>query len=181
MCSRFKQISEIEIEQKSKTTYSNKTKCATKYSTKILFDFLAEFYPEINLEEINESMLSKILQHFFLSLRNKQGEFYSVSSLNQIKYSIKRYFLEKRSIDIFKSNELKSVVKNCLDETTKAGKGKINHHNDISQEHSKKIVEIAVLQESEMTSDRNAPNLQMPVFKNCYINNMTINVTNNKI
>ena len=114
-----------------------KTKAITKYTVKVLSDFMLGKNYDGEIGTMDIVALNDILQDFCANIRTSSGDYYSKSSLVAIRQGIRRYLQEppyKRDIDIVtdmklkKANDaFKSMLKKCRQE----GKGVVQHKKSI--------------------------------------------------
>jgi len=160
MAKRFADVSVDDIASASSYKYSRATELKTKSFENLLQEFLSEFYPDIDLKVVQKTELINILKHFVLFLQTKKcGVPYKMSSLNSLKYSLRRYILVLRDFDISKDNdfkELQNVFRNAMNKSKESGKGTIEHHPDINKDDYEKIV--------QTLDPENAKDLQWLVF-----------------
>ena len=138
MTKRYKNVDLNTINEMSKPKYSKNTLYSNISALNNFESFAKEFYPNYNLED-----LPGILKHFYLSINTQKGESYKVSSLNQIKYALRRQFQEIYKIDIVNDPEFKecnTVFKNVVLDLKKDGKGDVHHFQDLTVEDCEKIV-----------------------------------------
>ena len=140
---RFAAVSDDDIEVLSKTKYRRNTETMTKYTLNLFQQFLEEFYPQFSVETISKEDFIPILKHFYASIKTGLGSSFSMSSLNQIKYSLRRHILDLRKIDITNDplfSEVNITFKNVLKKVIEEGKGIVKHHEDINKEDCQKVI-----------------------------------------
>jgi hypothetical protein len=71
-----------------------KTKAATKYTVKVLSDFMLEKNYDGEIGTMDIVVLNGILQDFYANVRTSSGDYYSKSSLVAIRQGIRRYLQE---------------------------------------------------------------------------------------
>lgn len=155
---RFADVTNEKLLEMSKNKYSQSTNKCTKFSITCFKQYLSEIRSDVELDALSKSDLADFLCKFYLALKNEKGESYKLSSLNQIKYSIRRYFLNKK-IDITSDPEFAEanvVFKNVAADTKKMGFATVEHHPDISAIDCQAIV--------RELSDNDPIQLQLLVF-----------------
>ena len=137
--SRFVTFDDSVLEELVKPTTSKNTKHATKTSVTLLKKFCAAMDSSIDdLGEVKD--LDTVLVKFYAGVRKPNGERYKVNSLRSHRFSLQRYFLETRNINIIEDNGFKrcnAVFTNILKETRQAGKGDTDHYPEIEPEDLK--------------------------------------------
>ncbi|KAL9972341.1 hypothetical protein ACROYT_G018626 [Oculina patagonica] len=84
--SRFRVVSEDDIESVLQSAIPEKTKQATKYGIKIFKDWFQSTQKEITtpIEQQTKAKFNTCLQKFYVSVRRTNGEPFKVSSLKAI-------------------------------------------------------------------------------------------------
>ena len=140
MASRFGTLSFDEIAEIEKKKDTENTKKVITKSVKALRSFLHERGSNTDFESFPVNDLDDTLKQFYANARTEKGEYYKVTSYNQLRFGVMRYLKEK-DIDINgeafkKSNETFKAVKKDL---VRRGKGSVEHRNPISKGDLEKL------------------------------------------
>ena len=109
---------------------------------------LREYCKSKNMDQNVESSydaekLNNLLSHFYIDARKECGEKYKVSSLENIRFSLNRFFQEKNpGIDIIKDKvfqEANLSFKAAITELKREGKGDVKHYPVINDTHLHQI------------------------------------------
>ena len=111
--SRFVQLSPEELLKLQRKQQSLNTVRSTKFGVNLLQKYLVATGSETKVEEIQPAELNEILISFYSGARTEKGESYKLNSLKNLRFSIQRYYLEKRGIDII-ADPLFKTSNNCL-------------------------------------------------------------------
>ena len=127
-----------------KKKVSKSTNMATNFGIKLLRSYVIEskIYPNRDVSSLTEEELNNLLLHFYVACRNKKGDFYKISSMRSIRFSLQRYFLDNNAIDIIQNHkfvESTIVFENVLKKIKENGKGEINHHPEMEPEDISKL------------------------------------------
>ena len=146
-----------DISEESKNT--NK---ATDVSWRIFAHFLEEKYPDINIEVITKFELNDILSKFYVEVRKKNGDMYTKSSMNSIRFGIQRKFKQMRAnFDIIEDTEFSSSSEmfkaQCI-HLKRQGLAKVEHKPSIKRSDMIKLYTSPVLSHDQPKS------LQRKVF-----------------
>lgn len=112
-----------------------------KFGVKVFNDYLE--CTNNDLQNVSdESMLDRLLAHFYASAKNQKGELYTKASMNVIKYSLQRYFKKIFQYDINNIERFPTSTQafKVLGKKLKSeGKAIIKHKEAISPEDFEKI------------------------------------------
>ncbi|XP_033117006.1 uncharacterized protein LOC117116960 [Anneissia japonica] len=87
-------------------------------------------------------LLDEIIARFFPAARTRRGEYYSKNSLTIIRFSLARYFMKLKNVDITDSLQFPLSCKSfkaSVNQLKQEGKGETKHHIPISDEDMTKI------------------------------------------
>lgn len=140
MAARFGSFSTDDIEEIEQKTDKENTKKVIKKSVNALRAFLFEKNLNTDFESLSKTDLDQTLKSFYANARTEKGEFYKLSSFNQLKYGLTKH-LKSKDIDITgddfkKSTETFKAMKKDL---MRRGKGSVNHRNPISKGDLQKL------------------------------------------
>jgi len=125
---------------------NQKTKQTTKYSVKVLQDYMSETNIDGPIKTLAINDLNNLLADFFANVRNLEGEFYSKSTMIAIRQGIRRYLQEpplEKDFDIIKDprmNKANAAFKSMLKKCRQEGKGVVQHKNPIQAGKINKIL-----------------------------------------
>lgn len=109
---------------------------STKASVKLFRDFLAEKGESVEFESFSKPKLCSILRTFYVEARKKNGDFYTTSSLNAMRFGINRHLQSvRRNIDILTDLEFTDANRAYriqIAELKKRGKAEINRRQHFS-------------------------------------------------
>jgi hypothetical protein len=114
--SRFKVANDNEINDLINRKHSKNTKNTIKGSLKVLNDFCEEINCGIEIDNISNSDLDKVLARFWPSVRTYNGLPLKTNSMKTLRYGIVTHFKQCLQIDIAtapefaKSNEIYKAV-----------------------------------------------------------------------
>lgn len=144
MAARFASRSEEEIRLLIDEKDSKNTKRSTKVCTKIFTDYLKE---KALLQPENKQQLASILTSFYVEARKSNGELYSKSSLNAIRFGLNRHFKNTKGTDIIKDPAFveanKVFLAQCVD-LKRQGLGKTQHKPSILENDLRKLYECKI-------------------------------------
>ncbi|KAL9953873.1 hypothetical protein ACROYT_G041346 [Oculina patagonica] len=147
--SRFREVSEDDIESVLQSAIPEKTKQSTKYGIKIFKDWFST-QKEITtpIEQQTKAELNTCLQKFYVSVRRTNGEPFKVSSLKAIREAIDRHLKQAPNnkpwsivgdLEFKKANDtLNADCKNLMKEGKVAG---VVHKTPITSEQLQKLFE----------------------------------------
>lgn len=146
-----------DISEESKNT--NK---ATDVSWRIFAHFLEEKFSHLNMETITKLELNDILSKFYVEVRKKNGDMYTKSSMNSIRFGIQRKFKQIRSnFDIIEDAEFNASSEmfkaQCI-HLKRQGLAKVEHKPSIKRSDMIKLYTSPVLSHEQPKS------LQRKVF-----------------
>ena len=134
-----------DIIAKRATVIPDNTKRSNNASAKIFKDYLREKNQNSEFEELEPVALAEMLSHFYLDIRNKNGEQYKVSTLENIRHGLNRYLKAPpycKDFDIIKDprfSDANESYKTSMLELKAAGKGEIEHKKVISEADRDKL------------------------------------------
>ena len=109
---------------------------STKASVKLFRDFLADKGESVEFEHYSKSELCSVLRTFYVEARKKNGDFYTTSSLNAMRFGINRHLQSvRRNIDILTDLEFcdaNRAYRTQIAELKKRGKAEINRRQHFS-------------------------------------------------
>ena len=79
---------------------------------------------------------------FYAGARTAKGEMYKVNSLKALRFSLQRFFIDSRGINIIDDDEFEKsncCFHNVLNELKKSGKGSTEHYPEIEPEDLQKL------------------------------------------
>lgn len=140
MTSRFASLTEQDIEK----IVEDKNSQNTKRSTKVAKELFADYAKEKKLREPEEKKeLAQTLKTFYVEARKKDGSFYSMGSLETLRFGLNRHFKSTRGIDIINDvefNEANKVFTAQCVQLKKDGQAKVQHKPPILDDDLKKTV-----------------------------------------
>ncbi|XP_063414717.1 uncharacterized protein LOC134696722 [Mytilus trossulus] len=145
---RFAILSEADRDKLLSNKNSEGTKAATKYAVKTFHDYCmaaANYQTIVAIDLLPDNALDQLLEKFYPSLRNKNGEKYAVQSLRSIRAGIQRYYTEpprRREINIISGenfNRSKAMFEAACIDLKKSGLGDVTHKPVIHDEDMAKI------------------------------------------
>ena len=95
------------------------------------------FYPLLTPQE-----LDNLLIRFYPGARKPNREIYKINTKRSLRFSLQRYFLNTRNINILDELDFKKCnicFTNVLKESRKSGKGDTNHYPEIEPEDPRKL------------------------------------------
>lgn len=115
------------------TLLTNKTSKLTDNNTKMATKTFQDYCKIENIDYISKTKeeLNNILSKFYMSVRKANGDKYRFQSLQQLRYSLNRFFKDTINIDIIHDTEFKTSgnIFNCLSKTLKKeGLGLTRHY-----------------------------------------------------
>jgi hypothetical protein len=125
--------------------YSEKTKQNTKYAENLLREYLA--IKQVNLDNMNEEQIDKILQGFYSSVKKKNGEKFNSTSFSGLRYAIYRFLQETKNMDIIKNAAFSpstEIFKCVMSMLKREGKGTVQHYQVIPEEDMLKISNLSL-------------------------------------
>ncbi|CAG2203084.1 KCTD1_15 [Mytilus edulis] len=145
---RFAILSEADRDKLLSNKNAESTKAATKYAVKTFHDYCmaaANYQTIVAIDLLPDNALDQLLEKFYPSLRNKNGEKYAVQSLRSIRAGIQRYYTEpprRREINIISGenfNRSKAMFEAVCIDLKKSGLGDVTHKPVINDEDMAKI------------------------------------------
>ena len=140
---RFVSYGDDELEEFIKPKTSKNTKSCTKTAITLLKTFCTETNSTYDVDgNITPQELDNVLVKFYAGARKPNGDIYKLNTMRSIRFSLQRYFLETKNINIIEDGEFtksNSCFKNILKETRKSGKGDTNHYPEIEPEDLTKL------------------------------------------
>ena len=82
------------------------------------------------------------MRTFYANARRKDGSCYTKNSMNAIRYGISRFLMAEKNLNITEDIEFcpfNRVFTALLVELKQVGKGKVNHHPEMTKEDLKKL------------------------------------------
>lgn len=134
MAKRFAEHTEAEIDAKRAALLNKNTIKANKRSANIFREYLKEKGVGCDFETFSDAELDHFLCTFYFDARQKNGDYYKISSLENVRFGLNRYLKGppfNRDIDLKdgcsfkKSNE---SFKSACRELKEKGKGCIDHY-----------------------------------------------------
>ncbi|XP_071177250.1 uncharacterized protein [Mytilus edulis] len=119
-----------------------------KYAVKTFYDYCmaaANYQTIVAIDLLPNNALDQLLEKFYPSLRNKNGEKYAVQSLRSIRAGIQRYYTEpprRREINIISDenfNRSKAMFEAVCIDLKKSGLGDVTYKPVINDEDMAKI------------------------------------------
>ena len=154
---RFHLLDVEELLKFNEGNDSNNTKKQINYGLSVFCDFCQEIKADLN--DLNDEALDLLLSQFYAGARRQNGVLYSKKTMQALRFSLQRHFLDTRSVDITKDKlfsqsekTFKTVVKNLK----ATGKAVVKHHPAIPKEDM-----TTILQSLDLSS---ADGLQKKVF-----------------
>ena len=93
-----------------------------------------------DIEKYDTKSLNKLLSHFYSDARKTSGEKYKVNSLENMRFSLNRFFQQSRIIDIIKEfREANLSFRAAITVLKREGKGDVCHHPVIAESHLKEV------------------------------------------
>ena len=139
---RFGELNEEGLDILIDNKDSKNTKSVIRKSVNIFREYLIETGKDPQFEDYESENLAQELSKFWGNARQKNGERYKTKSMQNIRYGIKRYMLDNKSIDIVKDVEFKrsnSGYKAVSVDLKKRGLGDTVHKDIITEDDMKKL------------------------------------------
>ena len=140
MAKRYGELSIEEIDDQNKNIDNPNTLRALRTHVDHFRRYLRDKNIDDHFENHENSALCSQLKLFLANARTKQGELYKLNTFNQMVFALKRH-LQKHDISIDGEEfvTLKETVATIRKRITKAGKGKTNHKESISNDDLKTL------------------------------------------
>ena len=132
----FQLLDEDELLEFVEGNDSKNTKKQIKYGLSVFLDFCGQTNANFN-NDIDDEALDRLLSQFYAGARNKSGDLYSKKTMQAIRFSLQRYFLETRQVDITKDEKFSKCGKTfqaLMIKLKATGKAAVKHHPAIYTE-----------------------------------------------
>ena len=110
--SRFVTVSEVELDELDRKRVPDSTRKTTQKWIKALTEYCKDKGVTCDLSRIGKEELAKLLRHFYVELRQKDGSVYSSSSILGCRTAVQRHLsqdLKRRDIDVYQDEEFKGA------------------------------------------------------------------------
>ena len=130
---RFGNASNVEIQQKIENIQSKSTQKANLKAARVLRAYLQSRGEPTDFESFDNNTLDLMLSHFYINVRQGNGEKYKTSSLEGIRFSLNRYIQKcrKDSTDLIRDPAFRQSslsFRAAIQELKKEGKGSTTHY-----------------------------------------------------
>ena len=141
---RFGNASNKEIQEMIENIQSKSTQKANLKAARVLRAYLQSRGEPTGFESFDNNTLNLMLSHFYINVRQGNGEKYKTSSLEGIRFLLNRYIQKcrKDSTDLIRDPAFRQSslsFRAAIQELKKEGKGSTNHYPEICEADLKLI------------------------------------------
>lgn len=151
MSERFGNASIAEITEKRLNIHAKSTLKANQKAVRALREYCKSKNMSTTVEKYSKSELNNLLCTFYIDARKTNGEKYKASNLENIRFSLNRFFQNEKNytMDIVKDPEFRDAnvsFRAAMTELKREGKGNTEHHPVIPEAHLSLIYNSALFE-----------------------------------